>query len=87
MGAAPGIPTWFWSTGGLHEGQEPFVTWASALANTSTPPFVVSVSYGDPENTVTLDYAKRLDVEFKKLYVLDKPLVLLSSSLVRHFSC
>jgi len=66
-GTAPGVPTWFYSTKGLHQGQEPFVDWAQAMNNASLVPFVVSVSYGDPENTVTLDYAQRLDVEFQKL--------------------
>jgi len=64
---APGVPTWFYSTKGLHQGQEPFVDWAQAMNNASLVPFVVSVSYGDPENTVTLDYAQRLDTEFQKL--------------------
>ena len=41
----PNISTWFWSTGGRHESQEPFLEWLLAMANTTDLPPVCSVSY------------------------------------------
>jgi len=61
------VPTWFYSTAGLHQKQEPFVVWAEAMNNSSQVPYVVSVSYGDVESSISIDYAQRLDVEFQKL--------------------
>jgi len=69
IATAPKIPTWFWSTGGLHEGQEPFVQWAQDMNSASTVPFVISVSYGDEESSVSKDYTDRLNLEFIKLGV------------------
>jgi tripeptidyl-peptidase-1 len=67
MSTGRGVPTWFISTGGLHEGQEPFVTWATNLNTFTNLPWVNSVSYGDYENSVTTTYMDRLDVELMKL--------------------
>jgi len=67
IATAPKIPTWFWSTGGVHEGQEPFVLWAQNLNAAATVPYVMSVSYGDEEKSVTKDYTDRLNIEFQKL--------------------
>lgn len=46
--------------------QEPFVAWLVTLANTSTPPSVFSISYGDEETGVSKAYAQRCSVEFQK---------------------
>ena len=69
MGTGQGVPTWFFYTSGLVDGQEPFVEWATNLNAMSTIPSVNSVSYGDYENTISTTYMDRLDVELKKLAV------------------
>ena len=45
---------------------EPFLVWLSALANTTSPPLVISTSYGDDEPSVDYDYAQRVNTEFMK---------------------
>jgi len=67
MGVSNNIKTWFFYTAGLHEAQEPFLEWATALNNMASVPFVMSVSYGDTESSVTEDYANRCETEFQKL--------------------
>jgi len=67
IGTAPGIPTFFWSTSEEHQGQERFVVWAQGLNSQATIPYVHSVSYGDTESSITVDYADRLEAEFQKL--------------------
>lgn len=69
MGTGQGVPTWFFYTSGLHDGQEPFVEWATNLNAMSTIPQVNSVSYGDYENTLSTTFMDRLDVELQKLAV------------------
>lgn len=68
-GLAPLVPTWVVSFGEQHENQEPFLEWAAFL--NSQPdgqlPLVNSVSYGDDESSIDLDWAARVDVEFQKL--------------------
>jgi len=67
MGIAPQVPTWFVSTGGTdNNGQERFLTWIVNMSSTADAPWVHSVSYGDYENTVSLDYATRVNTEFQK---------------------
>ena len=46
MGVGANITTWFWSTGGRHEKQEPFLKWLLDVGNTTVVPPVHSVSYG-----------------------------------------
>jgi len=67
IGTAPGVPAWFYYTEGLHQGQEPFVDWATNLSSSAVVPLVCSVSYGDNEDSIELAYALRLDLEFQKL--------------------
>eukprot|EP01125_Pyxidicula_operculata_P003375 TRINITY_DN1404_c0_g1_i1.p1 TRINITY_DN1404_c0_g1~~TRINITY_DN1404_c0_g1_i1.p1 ORF type:complete len:544 (-),score=159.79 TRINITY_DN1404_c0_g1_i1:51-1682(-) len=67
MGVAPNVSTWFWSTGGEHEGQEPFVQWATDVNNSPQIPYVISVSYGDEESSISKDYADALNVQFQKM--------------------
>uniref|UniRef100_A0A6B2L1F0 Peptidase S53 domain-containing protein n=1 Tax=Arcella intermedia TaxID=1963864 RepID=A0A6B2L1F0_9EUKA len=66
MSTGQGIPTVFWSTGGLHDNQEPFLKWMVTVENTTNAPLLFSVSYGDDEPSLTLDYVTRVNVEFKK---------------------
>ena len=59
----------FWYTAGRQPSNpdnEPFLLWLSALANTTSPPLVISTSYGDDEPTVDYDYAVRVSTEFMK---------------------
>lgn len=66
MSTGANITTWFWSTGGLHEKQEPFLEWMVAISNTTQVPWVHSVSYGDNEDSLSVDYMKRINTEFQK---------------------
>jgi tripeptidyl-peptidase-1 len=65
------ISTIFYSTDGQQPGNpenEPFLKWLQVLSKTpdSDIPFVISISYGDDENSVNPDYAKRANIEFQK---------------------
>ena len=66
MGLGANITTWFWSTGGRHEKQEPFLQWLIDIGNTTKVPYVHSVSYGDDEITLSAVYMKRVSTEFMK---------------------
>ena len=66
MSLGANISTWFWSTGGRHEKQEPFLEWIVAIGNTSEVPYIFSVSYGDNEDSLSVDYMNRINVEFMK---------------------
>ena len=66
MSTGANIPTWFWSTPGRHETQEPFLTWMVAIGNTSEVPYVHSISYGDVESSLSVSYMQRVNVEFMK---------------------
>ncbi|KFW73769.1 Tripeptidyl-peptidase 1, partial [Phalacrocorax carbo] len=49
-----------------HESQEPFLAWLLLLSNMSSLPWVHSVSYGDDEDSLSLAYMERVNVEFMK---------------------
>lgn len=66
MSTGANISTWFWSTAGRHETQEPFLTWMVAIGNMSEVPYVHSVSYGDVESSLSVAYMQRINVEFMK---------------------
>ncbi|EDO41785.1 predicted protein [Nematostella vectensis] len=66
MSLGANITTWFWSTGGRHEKQEPFLEWLVAISNNSQVPWVHSVSYGDNEDSLSADYMRRISTEFQK---------------------
>lgn len=51
---------------GRHESQEPFLAWLLLLSNMSSLPWVHSVSYGDDEDSLSLAYLERVNVEFMK---------------------
>ncbi len=40
MSVGQDVKTYFWSTPGLHEQQEPFLEWIMALSNSTAPPLV-----------------------------------------------
>ena len=60
------VPTWFWSTAGLRESQEPFLEWLMDISNRSEVPWVHSVSYSDYEDSLDVAYMNRMNVEFQK---------------------
>ena len=66
MSLGANISTWFWSTAGRHEKQEPFLEWIIAVGNMSEVPYIFSVSYGDNEDSLSVDYMSRINVEFMK---------------------
>ena len=66
MSTGANISTWFWSTPGRHETQEPFLTWMVAISNMTNVPYVHSISYGDTERSLSISYMKRVNVEFMK---------------------
>ena len=66
MSLGANATTWFWSTAGLHDKNEPFLTWMMDVANYSTIPQVMSVSYGDQESGLSVDYMQRTNQEFQK---------------------
>lgn len=62
-----GVPTEFWSFAGRapdNAENEPFLDWLYYLGNTTDAPFVFSTSYGEGEDTLSLDYATRINEEF-----------------------
>jgi len=62
-----GVPTEFWSFAGSapdNAENEPFLDWLYYLGNTTDAPYVFSTSYGEGEDTVSLDYATRINQEF-----------------------
>jgi tripeptidyl-peptidase-1 len=66
MSTGEHVPTLFWSNGGLTKGQEPFLKWITQLNTMANPPLVVSVSYGDDEDSLSATYMTRIDQEFQK---------------------
>ena len=66
MGMGANITTWFWSTAGRFENQEPFLKWLQDVASTKEVPPVFSVSYGDVESSLSVSYMQRVNTEFMK---------------------
>ena len=69
MGA--GVTSEFWSYKGSapdNPENEPFLAWMTQVGNTTDAavPKVFSTSYGECENTVSMDYMNRVNVEFQK---------------------
>jgi len=65
------VTTEFWSFDGhapTNPQNEPFLKWMQLVSNTSDAdvPHVFSTSYGEDENSVSEDYANRINVEFAK---------------------
>ncbi|NWV00835.1 TPP1 peptidase, partial [Upupa epops] len=66
MSSGANISTWVFSNAGRHESQEPFLAWLLLLSNTSSLPWVHSVSYGDDEDSLSRAYLQRVNIEFMK---------------------
>eukprot|EP00010_Vexillifera_abyssalis_P001663 CAMPEP_0201552670 /NCGR_PEP_ID=MMETSP0173_2-20130828/16843_1 /ASSEMBLY_ACC=CAM_ASM_000268 /TAXON_ID=218659 /ORGANISM="Vexillifera sp., Strain DIVA3 564/2" /LENGTH=603 /DNA_ID=CAMNT_0047963183 /DNA_START=6 /DNA_END=1817 /DNA_ORIENTATION=- len=60
------VPTVFQYTHGRNHGQEPFLQWLMELGNSTNPPLMNSVSYGDVESSLERTYMERCNNEFKK---------------------
>eukprot|EP00931_Biecheleriopsis_adriatica_P049177 TRINITY_DN28438_c0_g1_i1.p1 TRINITY_DN28438_c0_g1~~TRINITY_DN28438_c0_g1_i1.p1 ORF type:complete len:771 (-),score=102.08 TRINITY_DN28438_c0_g1_i1:21-2333(-) len=63
------VPTTYWATpgGDPAHAHEPFLEWLVDLANTSQPPLVHSLSYGENEADYSLAYENRGNLELAKL--------------------
>ncbi|XP_069496561.1 tripeptidyl-peptidase 1-like [Ambystoma mexicanum] len=66
MSTGANISTWVFSNPGRHESQEPFLDWLLLLSNMSSLPWVHTVSYGDDEDSLSIAYMERINVEFMK---------------------
>jgi len=65
------VATWVYYTEGRapNPANEPFLTWLANVSMSSQIPLVFTVSYGDDEKSVGLDYGTRCNVEFQKVGV------------------
>ncbi|XP_030055637.1 tripeptidyl-peptidase 1 isoform X1 [Microcaecilia unicolor] len=66
MSTGANISTWVFSNPGRYESQEPFMDWLLSLSNMSSVPWVHTVSYGDDEDSLSVAYMERINVEFMK---------------------
>ncbi|MEE6520340.1 hypothetical protein FKM82_018178, partial [Ascaphus truei] len=66
MSTGANISTWVFSNQGRHESQEPFLEWMMLLSNMSSLPWVHTVSYGDDEDSLSVAFMQRINVEFMK---------------------
>lgn len=55
------------SAAGDDPGNEPYLTWVNYVLNQTSPPQIISTSYSDDEQTVPIDYAKRVCNSFAQL--------------------
>ncbi|KAG9462833.1 hypothetical protein GDO78_023011 [Eleutherodactylus coqui] len=66
MSTGANISTWVFSNAGRHESQEPFLDWMLLLSNMSSVPWVHTISYGDDEDSLSVAFMQRINVEFMK---------------------
>ncbi|NP_001084555.1 tripeptidyl peptidase I L homeolog precursor [Xenopus laevis] len=66
MSTGANISTWVFSNPGRHESQEPFLQWMILLSNMSSVPWVHTISYGDDEDSLSVAFMQRINVEFMK---------------------
>ncbi|CAN2390892.1 Pro-kumamolisin [Pristimantis euphronides] len=66
MSTGANISTWVFSNPGRHESQEPFLDWILLLSNTSSVPWVHTISYGDDEDSLSVAFMQRINAEFMK---------------------
>ena len=73
------VTTWFISTSTYaNTRQEDFLSWLIGLVNNTDSPLVHSVSYGDSENSISADYLRRTEDEFKKVGISGRTLLVSS---------
>jgi len=80
MGVGTKVPTWAYYTSGRapNPANEPFLAWITNVSMSDTIPFVFSISYGEDEKSVGLDYASRVNVEFQKVGVRGSSIMIAS---------
>ncbi|XP_056623244.1 tripeptidyl-peptidase 1 isoform X2 [Triplophysa dalaica] len=66
MSSGANISTWVFTNPGRHETQEPFLQWMLMLSNMSAVPWVHTISYGDDEDSLSVAYMNRINIEFMK---------------------
>ncbi|XP_056408981.1 tripeptidyl-peptidase 1 isoform X2 [Hyla sarda] len=66
MSTGANISTWVFSNPGRHESQEPFLDWMLLLSNLSSLPWVHTISYGDDEDSLSVAFMQRINIEFMK---------------------
>eukprot|EP01061_Rhynchopus_euleeides_P042206 TRINITY_DN7368_c0_g2_i1.p2 TRINITY_DN7368_c0_g2~~TRINITY_DN7368_c0_g2_i1.p2 ORF type:complete len:541 (+),score=226.35 TRINITY_DN7368_c0_g2_i1:51-1673(+) len=64
-----GVSTWVWTNQDKNtvNNQEPWVEFFTNVSTVSTVPLLFSISYGEGEDTLTLDYMTRSDTELQKI--------------------
>ncbi|KAI7804596.1 putative tripeptidyl-peptidase 1, partial [Triplophysa rosa] len=67
MSSGANISTWVFTNPGRHESQEPFLQWMLMLSNMSAVPWVHTISYGDDEDSLSVAYMNRINIEFMKV--------------------
>ncbi len=73
------VDTWFISVSKDANGkQEDFMTWLLEIINSTTSPWVHSVSYGDYESTIDPNYMSRTEQEFMKIGISGRSLLFAS---------
>lgn len=63
------VETEFWSFAGRmpdNDQNEPFLKFLYTLGNTSAAPYIISTSYGEDEDSMTIEYQHRCNTEFQK---------------------
>ncbi|KAH3722905.1 tripeptidyl-peptidase 1 [Pelomyxa schiedti] len=82
MGVSETVDTWVYYTPGRMPNttidNEPWLDWFATLETQTTLPWVFSISYGDYEPTVDLDYANRVNEEIMKYTASGSTFVLAS---------
>jgi len=79
MAVAQNISTWFYYTAGTDNGgQETFIEWITLVNNETVAPYVLSVSYGDVESSISLSYVIRCNVEFLKAGTMGRSILFAS---------
>eukprot|EP01126_Amoeba_proteus_P004119 TRINITY_DN113_c0_g1_i5.p1 TRINITY_DN113_c0_g1~~TRINITY_DN113_c0_g1_i5.p1 ORF type:complete len:284 (-),score=73.58 TRINITY_DN113_c0_g1_i5:91-942(-) len=68
MSTGQDVPTVFWSHDDSKDppNTDSFMQWLLDVAKTTNPPLVFSVSYGEDEDSLSSEYAGRMDREFQK---------------------
>lgn len=67
QGMGNNVPTTYWTFPGGRNAHEPFLEWLLEVANTTAPPQVQSVSYGENEADYSVEYTQRCNLEFMKM--------------------